>query len=89
MKSIVRTKHLTLQDVFDYLDNELIGFETDHPDNEYQRGYEQALILVLSTFSSTRGRTRLHRSRGHHVDCCSLAEIFVGRSATKWLLLNA
>ena len=43
MKSIVRTKHLTLQDVFDYLDNALIGFETDPPDDQFQKGYEQAL----------------------------------------------
>jgi len=30
---------------------------------------------------------RGHRSPGHHVDSGSLADIFVGRSATKWLRL--
>jgi hypothetical protein len=33
----------TAEDVFDYLDNALIGFETDPPDNQFQQGYEQAL----------------------------------------------
>ena len=39
----LRTRPLTLEDVFDYLDNALIGFETDPPDNQFQQGYEQAL----------------------------------------------
>jgi len=60
MKSIVRTKHLTLQDVFDYLDNELIGFETDHPDNEYQRGYEQALSDMEYHLIGRRPEDSLH-----------------------------
>jgi hypothetical protein len=30
----------------------------------------------------------IHRSPGHHVDGGSLAEILVGRSATRWLRLN-
>jgi hypothetical protein len=30
----------------------------------------------------------LHRSPGHHFDGGSLAEIFVARSATRWLRLN-
>jgi hypothetical protein len=29
----------------------------------------------------------IHRSPGHHVDGGSLADIFVGRKATRWLRL--
>ena len=60
MDPLLRTKPLTLQDVFDYLDNALIGFETDPPDNQFQQGYEQALSDMEFHIIGRRPEDTLH-----------------------------
>jgi hypothetical protein len=60
MNSLPRTKRLTLQDVFDYLDNALIGFETDAPDDQFQKGYEQALSDMEYHLIGRRPQDSLH-----------------------------
>ena len=60
MNSLPRTKRLTLQDVFDYLDNALIGFETDPPDDQFQKGYEQALSDMEYQLIGRRPEDSLH-----------------------------
>jgi hypothetical protein len=56
----LRTRPLTLEDVFDYLDNALIGFETDPPDNQFQQGYEQALSDMEFDLLGRGPEDRLH-----------------------------
>jgi hypothetical protein len=60
MNPTVSIKPLTLQDVFDYLDNALIGFETDPADSEYQQGYEQALSDMEYHLIGRRPEDTLH-----------------------------
>jgi hypothetical protein len=60
MDTRVCTKPLTLQDVFDYLDNALIGFETDPPDTQFQEGYEQALSDMEFRLVGRRPEDTLH-----------------------------
>ena len=60
MDPLLRTTPLTLQDVFDYLDNELIGFETDPADTQFLQGYEQALIDMEYHLIGRRPEDTLH-----------------------------
>jgi len=53
-------KTLTLRDVFDYLDNALIGFETEPADSEFQHGYEQALSDMEYHLIGRRPEDTLH-----------------------------
>jgi len=50
MKILLPTKPVTLQDVFDYLHTELTGIQYDPPDNDFRRGYEQALSDIQYHF---------------------------------------
>ena len=60
MNPTLPTKHLTLQDVLDYLHNALIGFEDDPPDTEFQEGYEQALKDMVDDLIGRRTENTLH-----------------------------
>ena len=60
MKYAFTIKSPTLQDVFDYLDNALIGFETDPADSEFQQGYEQALSDLEQHLIGRRPEDTLH-----------------------------
>ena len=60
MNPTLPIKHLTLQDVFDYLDNALIGFETDPADSEFQQGYEHALSDMEYHLIGRRPEDTLH-----------------------------